>query len=432
LVNINSEDKSIPIPGIPQLKRSQKKIILVSIDTLQAGHLGIYGYGRNTSTHIDEFAKGTDATVFSNAYTPIPSTVPAHISMFTGLYPAVLYASSDVVSVANSSRTENTGNNGLMTLAQIFQNNGYKTAAFYSSQELQNTDVSPGFETYDPKLGDPWPKDANPNERSSSATNGLAFNWLDNNYQSDFFLWIHYYDPHSPYNASCAQNLYSKGLKPTNPDYINGGGEIGDSTKWGDITQADYSYLEAKYDEEIYCVDKEFGSLIDKLKALGIYDDTTLILVGDHGENFDHSSLFHGYNLYQSAVHIPFIVKSPLVKTQERSTPVSLVDITPSLVDFFSLKIPGSTKFDGISINSLPENKERTLYMESALTAGDMVNYYGLIYQNFKFLNKGNAYELYNLTDDQGENNNLMNMADPYIPKVFENILSAHFSSKKD
>jgi arylsulfatase len=431
LKNINKEDKSIPIPTNPQFNKSQKKVVLVSIDTLQASHLGVYGYSRNTSDRIDEFAKAMDATVFPNAYTPIPATFPAHAAIFTGLNLPGIYLNDIAESLSNSSRIENTGEKKRITLTQIFQNNGYKTAAFYSSQVLERAGVlGLGFETYNPELGYHWPKNESSEERSAEGTNIQAFNWLNNNYQNDFFLWIHYYEPHNPYTATCAQGLYSKGLKPTNPDYVNGSVAITESKIWGNVTQADYTYLEAKYDEEIYCMDKQFGKLVDKLKALGIYDDTTIILVGDHGENFDHQSLFHGSNLYQSAMHIPFIVKSPLIKVREKSTPVSLIDIAPSLVDFFELQIPDSAKFDGISINSLSRNKERTLFMESALTAGDSAINYGLIYQNFKLINNRKTYELYNTVNDPVEKNNLIDVIGSSFTGELKKILSTYKASK--
>ena len=433
LTNINKEDASVPITPIPQLQKSQKKVILVSIDTLQASHLGAYGYSRNTSARIDEFAKEADASVLINAYTPIPATVPAHVAIFTGLYPSGLFPPDSETPTTNSSRIENTGGGSLTTIAQIFQNNGYKTAAFYSSQILQRADANNwGFETYNPKLGYSWPINGSSAERSAGATNSQAFDWLNKNYQNDFFLWIHYYEPHSPYDATCVRDLYSKGLKPTNLAYINGGVAITQSKYWGGLTQADYNYLEAKYDEEIYCVDKEFGNLLDKLKALGIYDDTTLILVGDHGENFDHQSLFHGYNIYQSAVHIPFILKSPLIKIQEKSYPVSLIDITPTLVDYFGLHIPNGTQFNGISLNQIQRWGMRSLYIESALPQITDAEVYkdGLVFQNLKFINNGKAYELYDTAGDPNEKNNLFDVTDPSISGVFESILSTYSASK--
>ncbi len=401
---VNKEDNSQPLSVIPELEKADKKVILVSIDTLRAQSLGAYGYDRNTSENIDSFAKDKDATVFANAYTPIPETVPAHVAMFTGLYPN----KSGYRTNANKKKET------LPTIIKIFADNGYSTAGFYSSTIFSlNDNLDFGFQTFDPPITYNWSDRA---EISAAETNDKVFKWLDSHFQDDFFLWVHYYEPHNPYTPFCTKDLYSKGLEPSNREYLDGAIKISDRRLWENITNNDDSYLLAKYDEEIYCYDKEFNRFIDKLKSLNIYKDATIIVVGDHGENFDHKSLFHGTNLYRSAVRVPFIIKSPLIKINDNQDNVSLVDIFPTLLSYFRLKNNVNLEnLDGISLERLQRNKNRVLNMETplpisltdSLTTDKLT--YAVLYKNFKFIRTTQGLELYKIDTDIKEENNLIN-----------------------
>jgi len=386
------------------LSPKQKKVMIVTIDTLRADRLGVYGYNRNTSENIDRFARDRSTVVFRNGYTPEPETVPAHVSLFTGLYPK------------NSGYRYNANRNQgemLTTLAKVFFDNGYRTAGFYSSTIFTTKDnIELGFETYDPPLDYNF---GDRGERSAEETNNQVFKWLDENYKSDFFLWVHYYEPHNPYIPSCVQDYFSKDLKPTNDELIDGRSDgINNRENWTKLTKEDLDYLNAIYDEEIYCVDKQFGRLINKLKQLQVYDEATIILLGDHGENFDHNSLFHGFNLYQSAVHIPYIVKSPFMKTDgNQKINVSLIDIFPTLADYFGFKKAQLLKVDGLSLRVIPEDDNRILFFETAASVSDLPDYekpgIGVMVNSIKFINNDqDSQELYYLESDPAELNNLI------------------------
>ncbi|MBI5127169.1 sulfatase [Candidatus Roizmanbacteria bacterium] len=407
LTMINKEDNSKPLSEIPGLKKENKKVILVTVDTLRAESLMTYGYTRNTSENIDRFAKENNVTVFKNAFTPVPETVPAHVSLLTGLYP------NKTGYRTNVNRNPNQNKTPLVTISKIFNDNGYSTAGFYSSTVFTLADnLDLGFQTYDPPITYTWSDRV---EISAKETNEKVFNWLDDHSSEDFFLWVHYYEPHNPYEPFCTKDLYSKGLVPSNKDYIDGAIKISDRSLWKNITDSDNKYLLAKYDEEIYCFDKEFGRFIEKLKSLDIYEDVTLVVFGDHGENFDHQSLFHGTNLYQSAVHIPLIVKSPLIKINGNENNVSLVDIFPTFLSYFRLKNNiNLSNLDGIDLARLSLNKNRVLYMESRLpaefskqiTTSDSLTY-GVIFNDLKLLRSPKSQELYRVSSDRKEENNL-------------------------
>ena len=404
-------------PPIP-LGFKNKKVILISLDTVKASDLGVYGSKRNTSANIDKLGEDKDGTVFTNAYTPVPETLPAHISAFTGLYPNKTGYSNNINVDKNKKFT---------TISKIFKDNGYTTAGFYSSTVFSQIDyIDLGFDVVDPPLDYTW---SDRDEISAAETNDKVFSWLDKNYSNNFFLWVHYYEAHNPYTPFCTTDLYSKGLKPTHIDYLNGAIKISDRSMWGSITRADDDYLNAKYDEEIYCMDKQFANLISKLRSLNIYDDATIIIFGDHGESFDHQALFHGFKLYQSEVHIPLIIKSPIIKVVSKNN-VSLIDIAPTLVDFFKLKIDSSLKFDGISLNKLDENIDRAIYLE---TAGPYFmepmskNARGVIIGQSKFIDTGKVYELYNLNDDKQETNNLIKKSSSEEINKFTKLLSNEY-----
>lgn len=412
---INVEKKDVLVPKLLDIKKQNKKVILISLDTVKADDLGIYGYGKNTSAVIDNFAGEKGSIVFKNAYTPVPETLPAHISAFTGLYP-------DRVGWGDNIDVDK--NKKFTTISKIFKENGYLTAGFYSSTVFGQFDkIDLGLDYVDPPLDYTWSDRV---EISASETNDKVFKWLDQNYKSDFFLWVHYYEAHNPYTPLCTSDLFSEGLKPNNPDYLDGSITLSDKSKWSSIKQADNDYLNAKYDEEIYCLDKEFNNLLSKIKSLGIFDDATVIIFGDHGESFDHQALFHGFRLYQSEVKVPLIIKSPLIAVSPQNN-ASLLDITPTLVDYFKLKTDDQIEFDGLSLNKIGKNPNRVLYLETAGPYFDKGNSngYGLVLNDSKFINDGRSFELYNLKTDPKEEENLIKKISPQDIKRLTDLLNA-------
>lgn len=374
------------LPPKPEINDKNKKIVLISLDTVKASSLSVYGHERNTSEKIGSFSKG--ALVFKDAYTPIPETLPAHISVFTGLYPEKTGYNSNV-RPDNSRQFE--------TISRVFRENGYATAGVYSSTVFsQDINLDLGFDYVDPPLDYAWQDRA---EISAIETNEKVFKWLDTNYNKDFFLWVHYYEAHNPYTAYCAPGIYSQDLAPSHKEYEDGGIAIADRSKWQSVTQQDYRYLSAKYDEEIYCLDKEVDNLFSKLKNLGIYDDATIIIFGDHGESFDHQALFHGFQLYQSEVRVPLIIKSPIIKDVGENN-VSLLDIFPTLADYFNLKV-NIDGLDGISLNQLKRHPNRVLYLETVEKRR------GAVYGGYKIISSEGGLEIYNLNKDGKELDNL-------------------------
>ena len=262
----------VAIAGILYLRQNTSKniknVLLISIDTCRADYLSCYGFDRQTTPQIDNIAK--KGILFKNAYSPVPLTRPAHCSMLTGTYPPFHQVHDNFESELDDSN---------ITLAEILQNNGYNTGAIISSFVLdQQFGINQGFEYYHDKFT-PSADGNEPEERPGEQASRLACDFLTDSTDHPFFLFLHYFDPHIDYNP---------------PEPFAG------------------RYSENLYAGEIAYVDYCIGLVIDQLKKLGLYDSTLIIIVGDHGESLgEHGEAEHGYFIYQSTVHIPFILRAP-------------------------------------------------------------------------------------------------------------------------
>ncbi len=293
-------------------------IVLVTVDTLRADHCSAYGYARPTTPHLDRLAQ--DGVLFEAAYAPMATTGPSHASMFTGLAPR----SHGLLKNGHPLRQD------LTTLAESLSGRGYQTAAFVSSYVLNRSfGLSQGFATYDDDFaeGRPsgrtrvWEGQRVPEEfdRLADQTRSRAVRWLlDNGHLSPgrgtppFFLWVHLFDPHHPYDPPPEHRLFS----PTQID----AGEL-------EVTKA-------AYDGEVHFADEELGKLVEAFRGAGRLDDTLLIVAGDHGEGLmDHGHMYHGLQLYEEAVRVPLVIHWPKrLRPHKVREPISLVDLSPSLL----------------------------------------------------------------------------------------------------
>ena len=323
-----------------------KKIILISLDTLRADHLGCYGYPRNTSPTLDTLAK--QGILFKNAFSPSSHTIPAHGSIFTGKYPSkhtIGFNQNIFVETGKLNTDIDT------TLAEVLKNCDLKTAAFISGIVLgKNTNFNAGFESYDDKIGDdPYGR------RKCTDTNQNVLNWLTDNFAQNFFLFIHYFDIHGPYNCEekyqklfLNDSNYKKSPIPhkysgpnpernTIPEYQLLDVKRDRQNRIIDF-ETDLGYYIAQYDGCIRYLDDNLGLLFDKLQQLGIYDDTLIIVTSDHGEAFGENDVYfyHGLTVTREQILVPLIIKPHkdwAVKSGIINTPVSTLDIMPTLLD---------------------------------------------------------------------------------------------------
>jgi len=367
----------------PSTKADRPNIILISIDTLRADHLGSYGYERNTTPNIDLLAR--DGVLFLNTVAQAPWTLPSHMSLFTGLYPSTHGVMNEYSKL----------NDEHLTVAEILQNAGYETTAFTDGAYLSRQFGYQGFDRFD------------------DTGNGIesiynkAVNWLKKGRSRPFFLFLHTYQVHAPYDPPPAYDIYSdknyRGI-------VKVSGNSNDYYK--DIkpimTTEDYHYVIDKYDGDINYTDHFLGKLFNDLKELGIYDNSIIIVTSDHGENFlDHPAYNIDHKeLYEEIIKVPLIVKgtSLFPKNQIISDQVETIDIMPTLLEL--LGIPSAQKVDG---QSLVELVERGSY-DKTFAFSEKNSKYKMIRSNdWKLIHRSQTnLELYDLRNDPGEQNSLL------------------------
>lgn len=305
-------------------------IILVSIDTLRADHLGCFGYDRNTSPNIDKFAG--ENYLFTNHIVTMAATLPSHASIFTGLYPV----SHGVMK--NGRRLSGR----LITLAEILKEKGYHTAGIISAWTLNSeTGISQGFDEYLDNEGKQTP---------ASALLKRAAPWINGHRDDSFFLFLHLFDPHEPYSPPS------------------------DFRRWGEA-QIDL------YDGEIYYADHVLGKIFDELKKAGLYDESLIIVTSDHGESLGRDNYFGHYrNLYDSELHVPLIVHLPeSAKTTPRRMDyqTSAVDILPTILKI--LRLDTGAPSEGMDLfGDGAVSRKHVFALRSHFSSGDDPHFDGL------------------------------------------------------
>lgn len=370
-------------------------VVLISIDTCRADRLSCYGYPRETTPRLDELARRS--IVFSEAVTPAPNTLPAHCSMLTGMLPPSHGVRYNLKYRLGTSS---------LTLAEILKAKGYETGAIIGSFILDSRfGLDQGFDTYNDEMPTVAGKKSEESERRGEEVSGLALKWLDRDHDKPFFLFLHYYDPHTPY-------------APPEPYAAQ--------------------FKEDPYAGEIAYVDHCIGSVLDKLKALNLYDSSLIIVVGDHGESLgQHAEEDHGFFLYQSTLHVPLMVKRPgqeegrWIKEQR----VSVVDLTPTILGCAGIKVPAD--MSGRDLTPCLEGKpvpssyeKRVLYSETIVpTQYECAPLFGLVSattspgRNWKYIETLRP-EIYDLSSDPAERTNAAT-SDPARLESLRNTLAS-------
>jgi arylsulfatase A-like enzyme len=317
-------------------------VILISIDTLRADHLGCYGYERETSPHID--ALSADSVTFVNTYASSPWTLPSHVSLLTSLHGV-----HHQVAYENDSMDPS-----MMTLADILRANQFYCAALTGGGFVSaKYGFSKGFNSYSDEGGV---------LRQDSAEHlfHAANRWLEREKDKGFFLFLHTFQPHSPYACPYPYKSMFLGENPRwrHLDLMSFlGGMKGIFQK---LTERERQNIIGLYDGEIrYTDEKLIGPLITVLKDAGLYDRTMIIFTSDHGEEFfDHHGWGHGHNLYDESLKVPLIIKFPESRFRGRKIHdiVSLVDIFPTVLDEAGID-SSAMAIDGRSLLPLVKGK---------------------------------------------------------------------------
>jgi arylsulfatase A-like enzyme/tetratricopeptide (TPR) repeat protein len=350
-------------PAVPGIRN----VLLISIDTCRADRLSCYGYSRPSTPNIDAVAK--EGVLFRQAIAPVPMTLPSHSSMMTGSYPPV-----------HGVRTNDGYHLGEanVTLAKLLRAAGYQTAAILGGFPLDvRFGLGQGFETYDGRFG---AEGGSHDRRSAEEVTGRGLAWLDEHGQKPFFLFLHYYDAHAPY-------------QPPPP--------------------FDQQFADDLYAGGIAYVDAWIGRVIARLRERGLYDNTLVVIVGDHGESLgEHGERTHSYFAYQATLHVPLVIRAPGIGSAHAvEQTVNLVDIMPTALSVLGLERP--KRVEGADLRPCLENKPwpgtpPTNYFESLQPAAfDCCPLQGVVDGRWKYI-RAPRPELYDLTRDPNEHDNVV------------------------
>lgn len=294
----NSGDE--PDNPTPSSYEAPRNLVVISIDTLRADHLGCYGYDKNTSPNIDAVAN--DGVVFERHYSCYPLTLPAHLTQLTG-----------VSSLGHRVRDNlyHRLPDEIETLPELMQAQGFNTGAFVSAHTMKSgSGLERGFDVYDDEaVRTLAPGRLTVQERKAPETLALAGDWVSGQGSDRFFCFVHLFDPHAPYEPHAGM---------------------------GDEFQGDNR---ARYDGEIAYADREIGRFLARLDELGVTDETLIVITSDHGEGLgDHNELTHGYYCYDTATHVPLIIKgAPGIKSARVPGVVRNYDLAPTLIELMGL-----------------------------------------------------------------------------------------------
>ena len=287
--------RSPEFPGAP--------VVLVSIDTLRADHLPAYGHAKVATPNIDALQR--DSILFENAYSQVPLTLPSHLSMLTGLLPAEHGVRTNLGYHFDGSAHP--------TLARTLRKHGYATGAAVSSYVLRGaTGIDDSWDLFDDSVGGDveWTRDVSLLKRPGRETARRALAWVEGVKAKPFFLFVHLFEPHLPY-------------EPPEPF----------RTLYG-----------ATYDAEIArMADAVVGELVGGLKRQGLYDRAIVLLVSDHGEGLgDHGEQEHGDPADREVLHVPLLMKLPGSREagSRLAAPVALTDIAPTVTSLLNLEGP--------------------------------------------------------------------------------------------
>ena len=385
-------------------------IVILAIDSLRADHLGCYGYSRPTSPNIDRIA--SEGVLCENFFCSALPTHPSFTSLYTGQHPI----RHGIVSHGGAAKlaTETP------ILPQVALKNGYTTCAVDNLMR-ERLWFGRGYEFY-----------IDPGQRrtlslcvTAEELNGRAIPWIREHHEEPFFLFMHYWDPHAPYNApEKYRDLFYQGdaYDPANrsldtfwPTPLGGlARDTWLSNSDGLITDA--AYVEAMYDQEIRHVDDGIGELVSAIDSMGLGENTIIAIIGDHGESMtEHGIFFDHHGLYEPTLHIPLIVRAPGRVPAGLRLPFLLQnhDLAPTLLEGAGIPAPrtmeGQSFWKLLTQESAEGGREEVICCECTLQPK-----WCLRTRDYKFIlsREQDVYgtpmrELYDLRNDPGEERNI-------------------------
>ncbi len=315
-------------------------VILISIDSLRADHLGVYGYAKDTSPAIDGFA--ARGLAFNDCSSTTSWTLPAHMSMLTGRS----LLGHGVISDDRRLSAD------VPTLAQSFADAGYRTGAIVSAPYVNSRyGFAKGFDDYDDHSVHFETNEDSYKSVTAPIVQDAAAGWLERNANGRFFLFLHYWDVHYDYAPGPP---YDRMFDPDYAGSLSGEDFYFNPKINKDISARDLEHLLALYDGEIRLVDDYIGRLRDHVEELGIADRTVFVITADHGDEFfEHGRKGHHRTLYEEVLRVPLVISVPGLSRPGRKVDgeVSIIDIAPTLLGLAG--IPKPRGLEGVDLSSL-------------------------------------------------------------------------------
>jgi arylsulfatase A-like enzyme/Tfp pilus assembly protein PilF len=312
-------------------------LVVVTLDTTRADRMGAYGYTKIETPAFDRLAR--EGVLFEQAVSVAPLTLPAHSSMFTGKFPPEHGVRDNGGFFLGPEQ---------LTLAEVLKGRGYRTGAFVGAYVLDSKwGMNQGFDTYHDKfdLTESRGVSLAAIQRPANEVVDQALPWLEAGKGQPFFAWLHLYDAHSPY-------------RPPEPFATR--------------------YKGHPYNGEIAFTDAQVARVIGKLESLGIYEETVIMVMGDHGESLgDHGEAAHGFFIYNSVVNVPFVVRAPFAATRGRRVgdPVRSVDLMPTALDLLGVAPPAG--ISGVTLAPLLTGARQELALDAYSEALYPLHHYG-------------------------------------------------------
>lgn len=382
-------------------------LLLITLDTTRADHLGCYGYLRDTSPAIDALAR--ESIFFERCLVPIAQTLPSHTSILTGLYP------NEHGILANFAKAEQQflPSENVISIAQVFSRNGYHTAGFVSATPVKRSSgLAVGFES--------WSENSGRSDRPAEETIGDALDWLQKRDDRPFLMWIHLFDPHEPYEP---KPPYDKMFEADDDAFLAYLADhhfpdvyycLHKDKKEEKRTPMKSSESVNAYDAEIRYMDDQLKVLFDKFQEPALRDHTVIVLVGDHGESLgQHNAPFHS-RIWIEQLRVPLMIRVPGQAPRRVSQTISAVDIMPTVLGLTD-KLPRgefllqATGTDALAAGFQPGPVLSQLPRESRPDGSAKDNGYTITTDDWKYMvdQKGN-HALYDLKKDPLELHNVL------------------------
>jgi arylsulfatase A-like enzyme len=374
--------------------RKPFNILIYLIDCLRPDHLPFFGYKKDTAPGMAKFVR--DSVLFRNAYSQSSWTRPSVGALFTGLHPFQHQAVTLKSGLAKQ----------LTTLAEILQEAGFYTIGISSNAGVkQYFNFNQGFDyfKYHGNLGG----------GNAAQLNSYAFEQLKE-VKTPFFMYIHCMEPHRPY-------FIQEEFQPPGPDDPSYKRTVKVVKKGGRLQyDVNLDYTIAQYDATIRQNDRSFHELMKELKRLKMYDNTLVVLMSDHGEEFyEHGGFAHGPTLYQEVVRQLVVMKLPeqLMAGREITTNTQEIDIFPTLLDFNDIPLPGYIAGSPLrEVIFAPDDAVLKLHEEIFIETGDGLRTKAVVHGTWKMIHDSELWrdhprewEVYDLLSDPGEKINLYN-----------------------